>query len=44
MLNSLWDAEVTCDSPYDPSNKTVRKDGLVFKLNFLFMEAINGLY
>ena len=27
MLNSLWDAEVTCDSPYDPSNETVRKDG-----------------
>ena len=27
MLNSLWDAEVTCDSPYDPSNETIRKDG-----------------
>ena len=27
MLNSLWDAEVTCDSPYDPKNETIRKDG-----------------
>ena len=27
MLNSLWDAEVTCDSPYDPKNEAIRKDG-----------------
>ncbi|MDD7971179.1 GcvT family protein [Roseinatronobacter alkalisoli] len=27
MLNQLWDATVTCDSPYDPSNATIRKDG-----------------
>jgi dimethylglycine dehydrogenase len=27
MFNSLWDAEVTCDSPYDPKNETIRKDG-----------------
>ncbi len=27
MLNELWDATVTCDSPYDPENATIRKDG-----------------
>ena len=27
MLNSLWDAEVTCDSPYDPRNEAIRQDG-----------------
>ncbi|TNF18027.1 MAG: FAD-dependent oxidoreductase [Rhodobacteraceae bacterium] len=27
MLGELWDAEVTCDSPYDPANETIRKDG-----------------
>ena len=27
MLDQLWDAEVTCDSPYDPKNETIRKDG-----------------
>ncbi|CUX83581.1 MAG: dimethylglycine dehydrogenase [Roseibaca calidilacus] len=27
MFNELWDATVTCDSPYDPENATIRKDG-----------------
>ena len=27
MLDQLWDAEVTEDSPYDPKNATIRKDG-----------------
>jgi dimethylglycine dehydrogenase len=27
MLNRLWDAEVTEDSPYDPKNETIRADG-----------------
>ena len=27
MLNQLWPATVTCDSPYDPKNETIRKDG-----------------
>ncbi|MEO0911941.1 MAG: aminomethyltransferase family protein, partial [Pseudomonadota bacterium] len=27
MLNQLWDAEITEDSPYDPSNAKIRKDG-----------------
>ncbi|MGX9356869.1 GcvT family protein [Roseobacteraceae bacterium S113] len=27
MQNKLWDAVVTCDSPYDPKNETIRKDG-----------------
>ncbi|MGX0901774.1 dimethylglycine dehydrogenase [Roseovarius sp. MBR-79] len=27
MLDRLWDATVTCDSPYDPRNETIRKDG-----------------
>ncbi len=27
MLDQLWDAEVTVDSPYDPKNETIRKDG-----------------
>ena len=27
MLGRLWDAEVTIDSPYDPGNETIRKDG-----------------
>lgn len=27
MFDALWDATVTCDSPYDPKNETIRKDG-----------------
>jgi dimethylglycine dehydrogenase len=27
MLDQLWDAVVTCDSPYDPKNEVIRKDG-----------------
>ncbi|WP_111734678.1 GcvT family protein [Roseovarius amoyensis] len=27
MLDKLWDATVTCDSPYDPKNEAIRKDG-----------------
>ncbi|MEO1492400.1 MAG: FAD-dependent oxidoreductase [Pseudomonadota bacterium] len=27
MLRELWDAEVVEDSPYDPSNATIRQDG-----------------
>ncbi len=27
MLNQLWDAEIVEDSPYDPSNAVIRKDG-----------------
>ncbi|MBK0400362.1 FAD-dependent oxidoreductase [Limibaculum sp. M0105] len=27
MLNELWDAEVVEESPYDPTNATIRKDG-----------------
>ncbi|MEO0990905.1 MAG: aminomethyltransferase family protein, partial [Pseudomonadota bacterium] len=27
MFDQLWDAEVTEDSPYDPKNETIRKDG-----------------
>ncbi|UMA64052.1 FAD-dependent oxidoreductase [Roseivivax marinus] len=27
MMGDLWDAEVTEDSPYDPKNETIRKDG-----------------
>ncbi|PIV74916.1 MAG: diguanylate cyclase, partial [Rhodobacteraceae bacterium CG17_big_fil_post_rev_8_21_14_2_50_65_11] len=27
MFNQLWDATVTCDSPYDPKNESIRKDG-----------------
>ncbi|MDT8327204.1 MAG: FAD-dependent oxidoreductase [Roseovarius sp.] len=27
MLDQLWNAEVTVDSPYDPRNETIRKDG-----------------
>ncbi|WP_412552452.1 GcvT family protein [Shimia sp. MIT1388] len=27
ILDQLWDATVTCDSPYDPKNETIRKDG-----------------
>jgi dimethylglycine dehydrogenase len=27
MFDRLWDAEVTEDSPYDPQNATIRKDG-----------------
>lgn len=27
MLDRLWDAEVTQDSPYDPKNETIRADG-----------------
>ena len=27
MFDRLWDAVVTCDSPYDPKNEVIRKDG-----------------
>lgn len=27
ILDQLWDATVTCDSPYDPKNEVIRKDG-----------------
>lgn len=27
MFDQLWDAVVTCDSPYDPDNASIRKDG-----------------
>ncbi|MCH8950863.1 MAG: FAD-dependent oxidoreductase [Proteobacteria bacterium] len=27
MLRELWDAEVVGESPYDPKNETIRKDG-----------------
>jgi dimethylglycine dehydrogenase len=27
MLDRLWEAEVTVDSPYDPRNEAIRKDG-----------------
>ena len=27
MQNQLWDAVITCDSPYDPKNEVIRKDG-----------------
>ncbi len=27
MFRELWDAEVVCDSPYDPKNATIRVDG-----------------
>ena len=27
MLNQLWDAEIVQDSPYDPKNEVIRKDG-----------------
>eukprot|EP00933_Yihiella_yeosuensis_P038594 TRINITY_DN32513_c2_g1_i1.p1 TRINITY_DN32513_c2_g1~~TRINITY_DN32513_c2_g1_i1.p1 ORF type:complete len:837 (-),score=-10.87 TRINITY_DN32513_c2_g1_i1:10-2343(-) len=27
ILNQLWDAEVVEDSPYDPKNEVIRKDG-----------------
>ncbi|MEM6311016.1 MAG: FAD-dependent oxidoreductase [Pseudomonadota bacterium] len=27
MQNRLWDAEITEDSPYDPKNEVIRKDG-----------------
>ena len=27
MFDKLWDATVTCDSPYDPGNETIRADG-----------------
>ncbi|WP_336098401.1 GcvT family protein [Roseovarius sp. CH_XMU1461] len=27
IMDTLWDATVTCDSPYDPSNATIRVDG-----------------
>ena len=26
MQDKLWDAVVTCDSPYDPKNEVIRKD------------------
>jgi dimethylglycine dehydrogenase len=27
MFDQLWDAEITVDSPYDPKNEAIRKDG-----------------
>ncbi|SLN23981.1 GcvT family protein [Ruegeria meonggei] len=27
LQDKLWDAVVTCDSPYDPKNEVIRKDG-----------------
>jgi dimethylglycine dehydrogenase len=27
MLTELWDAEIVEESPYDPKNETIRKDG-----------------
>jgi len=27
MFDRLWEAEVVEDSPYDPKNETIRKDG-----------------
>jgi len=27
MQGALWDAEITGDSPYDPKNAAIRKDG-----------------
>ena len=27
LQDKLWDAVVTCDSPYDPKNETIRKNG-----------------
>ncbi len=27
IMGEKWDAVVTCDSPYDPKNETIRKDG-----------------
>ncbi|WP_299083157.1 FAD-dependent oxidoreductase [uncultured Ruegeria sp.] len=27
MQDKLWEAVVTCDSPYDPKNEVIRKDG-----------------
>ncbi|NCQ23115.1 MAG: FAD-dependent oxidoreductase [Roseovarius sp.] len=27
ILDRLWDAVVTCDSPYDPANAAIRKEG-----------------
>jgi len=27
MLGQLWDAEIVQDSPYDPKNEVIRKDG-----------------
>ena len=27
MQDKLWDAVITCDSPYDPKNEVIRKDG-----------------
>ena len=27
MQNKLWNAEITVDSPYDPKNEVIRKDG-----------------
>ena len=27
MFDKLWDARITCDSPYDPKNEVIRKDG-----------------
>ncbi|WP_291737466.1 hypothetical protein, partial [Leisingera sp. F5] len=27
IQDKLWDAVVTCDSPYDPKNETIRQNG-----------------
>ena len=27
MFDQLWDAEIVVDSPYDPKNEAIRKDG-----------------
>jgi dimethylglycine dehydrogenase len=27
MQDKLWDAEISADSPYDPKNEVIRKDG-----------------
>ena len=27
MQDKLWDAEIVQDSPYDPKNEVIRKDG-----------------
>ncbi len=29
ILGELWDAVVTCDSPYDPENQRIRKDAAI---------------
>jgi dimethylglycine dehydrogenase len=27
MLGALWNAEIVADSPYDPKNDVIRRDG-----------------